>query len=62
MFLYPFGLSNLFNLFSHTLYVGDQNGEVHIVAVSVVVDCRTVAVVVALASLVVSEEPVLKLS
>ena len=53
MYLYPFGLTNLFNLFSCTLYVGDHNGDVTIVVVSVVVDCRVAAVVVELARLVV---------
>ena len=60
MYLYPFGLTNLLNLFSCTLYVGDHNGDVPIVFISVV-DCRAAAVVVVLARLVVSVEQVLKL-
>ena len=59
MHLYPYGLTKLFNLFSCTLYIGDHNGDVPIVVVSVVVVCRAAAIVVVLAGLVVSVELVL---
>ena len=65
MYLYPFGLTSLFKLFSCSLYVGAHNGDVPIVVIGVVV-CRAVvvvvvAVVVVLVGLVVSVEPVLEL-
>ena len=62
MYLYPFGLTNLFNLSSCSLYVGDHNGDVPSVVINVVVDSGAAAVVVVLVRLVVvSLELVLKL-
>ena len=59
MYLYTFGLANLFKLFSYTLYVGDHNGDVSVVAVGVVEVCRVAVMGVVLVGLVVSLELVL---
>ena len=61
MYLYTFGLTNLFELFSCTLYVRDYNGDVPVVFVIVVVVCRVAVMVVVLAGLVISVELVLEL-
>ena len=58
MYLYPFGLTNLFNLFFLYPVCRGHNGDVPII---VVVDCRAAAVIVVLARLAVSVELVLKL-
>ena len=59
MYLYTFGLTNLFELFSYALYVRDHNSDVSVVGVSVVV-CGVAVVVIVLAGLVVSLELVLE--
>ena len=61
MYLYAFGLANLFELFSCTLYVRDHGGDVPIFVFGVVVICRVAVVAVVLVRLVVSVELVLKL-
>ena len=61
MYLYPFSLTNLLKLFPCILYVGDHNGDVPIVVISVVVVCRAAVIVVVLVGLVVSVELVLEL-
>ena len=59
MNLDAFGLTNLFDIFSCTLYVGDHNCNVPVVTVVVV--CLAAAVVVLLIRLVVPVELVLQL-
>ena len=58
MNLDAFGLTNLFDLFSCTLYVGDHNGDVPLLVVVIVV-CKDAGVVVLFAGLVVAVELVL---
>ena len=60
MNLDAFCLTNLFDLFSCTLYVGDHNGDVPLVVVVVVIIvCKDAGVVVLLAGLIVAVELVL---